>query len=342
MKEQPPAPLSHRVMTERHHNPAQPRQALRGFFQSGRAVGAVALTLGALVLAGSTAFAQVRGRYLYTLSNFSGPVKYEWVRVAADEERGETYVIFQNLVRIYGPTGMETFSFGDDLNLGHILDAAIDPKGDIFLLSYKDSRSIVTRCNFRGEPLGTLDITGLPDGLEFRPNRMIRRNDRFYFASLAASSVIITDANGVFQKHIEVLPLVEGEDKQKDGAETIGFAVDRDGSLYFTLPAMFKVCRISPDGTATSFGRPGSAPGRFGILAGIAIDSRGNLLVADKLRCVIMVFDKDFKFLSEFGYRGAKPENLVVPDDLTVDRQDRVYVTQGRRRGVGVFALERQ
>ena len=88
-----------------------------------------------------------------------------------------------------------------------------------------------------------------------------------------------------------------------------------------------------------SFGRPGSAPGRFGILAGIATDSRGNLLVADKLKCVVMVFDKDFNFVTEFGFRGPRPENLILPDDVAVDRTGRLYVTQWRSRGVSVFAL---
>ena len=75
------------------------------------------------------------------------------------------------------------------------------------------------------------------------------------------------------------------------------------------------------------------------MLAGIAIDSKGNLLVADKLRCVVMAFDKDFTFVSEFGYRGTRPQNLIVPDDVAIDQKDRVYVSQGRQRGVSVFAL---
>jgi hypothetical protein len=56
----------------------------------------------------------------------------------------------------------------------------------------------------------------------------------------------------------------------------------------------------------------------------------------------VMVFDRDFRLLAEFGYRGARPENLIVPDDLAVDGRDRVYVSQGRRRGVSVFSLSGQ
>ena len=121
-----------------------------------------------------------------------------------------------------------------------------------------------------------------------------------------------------------------------------GFTVDGEGNIFFTVPVLFRVFKFSPDRKMASFGRPGSAPGRFGIVSGIVTDSRGNLLVADKLRCVVMAFDKGFNFLGEFGYRGTRPENLVVPDDLAIDTKDRIYVSQGRRRGVSVFALSAQ
>lgn len=286
--------------------------------------------------------AQVKPTYLYGLSNFSGPLRLEGSRLYVDQERGETYVIYQNIVRVFSSSGMEIFSFGDDLDLGQISDAAVDRNGDVILLSHKDSRSVVTRCNFRGVPIGSIEIRNLPAGLLFAATRMIHRNGLFYFASLGTSSVIVTDANGEFRRHIELLPMLEGEDRQKSsGAEMIGFTADPDGNMFFTIPTLFKVFKYSSDGTLTSFGRSGSAPGRFGVIAGVATDSRGNLLVTDKLKCVVMVFDRDFKFVTEFGYRGARPENLIVPDDIAVDGQDRLYVSQGRRRGISVFALAR-
>ena len=296
----------------------------------------------ALAICASTAFAQVRWGYQYSLSNFSGQLPYNWARVYVDQERGETYVIYGNLVRVFNPSGMEVFSFGDDLELGLLLDATVDDHGDIILLSYKDSRSLLTRCNFRGEPIGPVDITNLPDGVPFNANRMVLRNGLFYFATMAASTVMITDANGAFRERIEFLTMLDAEDRQKAAAEMIGFTVDREGNIFFTMPALFKVFKYSPDRTLSSFGRPGSAPGRFGVLAGIASDSRGNLLVLDKLKSAVEVFDKDFNFLTEFGYRGSRPENLIVPDGIAIDGKDRIYVTQGRRRGISVFALARQ
>jgi DNA-binding beta-propeller fold protein YncE len=296
----------------------------------------------ALALCAGSASAQARWEYQYSLSDFSGRLPYNWARVSVDQEREETYVIYGNLVRVFNASGMEVFSFGDDLDLGLLLDAAVDERGDVILLSYKDSRTLLTRCNFRGEPIGPIEITNLPDGVSFDANRMALRNGLFYFATTAASTVMITDANGVFRERIEFLPMVEADERQKAAAEMIGFTVDREGNIFFTMPVLFKVFKYSPDRTLASFGRPGSAPGRFGVLAGVASDSQGNLLVLDKLKSVVEVFDKDFNFITEFGYRGTRPENLVVPDGIAVDGHDRLYVTQGRRRGISVFALARQ
>ncbi len=297
------------------------------------------LTACALVIGARPAFAQVQATYLHTLAGFGGPLKYDGVRVSVDQEREETYVIYQNLVHIFNPSGMEVFVFGDGLDLGQILDVAVDGNGDILLLSYKDSKSRVTRCDFRGVPIGPMEIRNLPAGLTFGANRMVHRNGLLYFAALATSSVIVTDLNGEFRYRVEFLPLLPEDDKKKDGVESIGFTVDREGSIFLTMPVLFAVYKRSPDGKLTSFGRPGSAPGRFGIVAGIASDSRGNLFVADKLKSVVIVFDKDFNFLTEFGYRGSKPANLIVPDDIAIDKRDRVYVSQARRRGVSVFGL---
>jgi DNA-binding beta-propeller fold protein YncE len=302
----------------------------------------VVLIVCALALCAGMLSAQVRPTYLYTLSNFVGPFRYDGVRVNVDQERDETYVVYQNVVRVFNPSGMEIFSFGDDLDLGGMVDAAADRNGDVILLSYKDGHALVTRCNFRGVPVGRIEIANLPGGVAFRANRLIIRNGLFYFADLAASSVILTEPDGTCRQRIDFAGLIGVDEMRKAGAEMFGFTVDRDGSILFTMPTLFKVYKYSPDGTLNWFGRPGSSAGRFGIISGIATDSRGDVLVSDKLRSVVMVFDKDFKFVTEFGDRGLRPENLFVPDSLAVDRKDRVYVSQGRRRGVSVFALTPQ
>ena len=152
-------------MTEIRERRAQLRTASTRPRRPRRDVLPAILAACSLVICASAASAQVRGTYLYTLSNFGGRLPYDWARIHVDLERDETYVIYGSVIRVFNDAGMEVFSFGDDLDVGMILDIAVDERGDILLLSTTDSRSIVTRCDYRGKPAGPVEITNLAGGL---------------------------------------------------------------------------------------------------------------------------------------------------------------------------------
>ena len=294
----------------------------------------------------SSAQGAVKGNYLYNLSHFTGTIPYSWPMVRVNDRDGEIYVAYQNFVRVFNETGMEIYSFGDELDLGSIVDLALDRDGNILLLSNRWSESTrridyeITRCNYRGEPISKIEKRNLPSTFsEFIPNRMVYREGDLYLASLASMVVVVTDAEGVFKQGYDILPLLDLDEKEKADAMMVGFSVDKEGNILFTIPPIFKAFKLSPDRKITYFGKPGSAPGKFNIVAGIGSDSRGNILVVDKLKCAIMVFDKDFRFLTQFSSRGYKPGYLIAPDDIAIDKNGRIYVTQGGKKGVSVFKL---
>jgi len=68
-------------------------------------------------------------------------------------------------------------------------------------------------------------------------------------------------------------------------------------------------------------------------------DDQGYYYVADRLKSVVLIFDKDFNFQTEFGYRGFKPQNLIGPRNLGLDQNGRLYVSQLSNRGVSVFKI---
>ena len=70
--------------------------------------------------------AAVKVSYMYKLSGFTGTVPYDRGRVSIDRERNETYVLYQNTIRVFNESGMEIYQFGEELDVGHILDVAID------------------------------------------------------------------------------------------------------------------------------------------------------------------------------------------------------------------------
>jgi hypothetical protein len=300
-----------------------------------------------IVPCSSPASAGVKADYLYTLSNFSGKVPYSDVRLRVDRDRDEIYAVDRGVVRVFNETGMEVYWFGDDAALGAIYDLALDEKGDISLLSYDFSRPAegpkfwITRCNYRGDAKGTISITGLPKEYAlFGPNALFYRNGEFFLVSTNHMKCVVTDKNGAFRRGYDFAAILDIPEKDRQDHEITGFSLDRNGNMLFTVTVLFKAFVVPPDGKVTgTFGIAGSAPGKFGIVGGIAADDHGNYLVVERLRSVVMVFDKEFRFLHEFGYRGDKPGNLIRPSELAVGNSGKLYVTQSRKRGVAVFSV---
>jgi len=287
----------------------------------------------------SFAQAPVRGNFLYYLSNFTGAIRSDMSRVVVDRERSEIYTLYQNNLQIFDQNGMEIYRFGEDLDLGHIVDVAVDKNGDILLLAYKSGCEII-QCNYRGEPKSTITLKNLPaEYSTFSPSRMVYQDGTLYFASPIDLKIVVADGQGNFKKGYDLFSLLELEEKDRGNVELFGFSVDREGNILVTVPVQFIACVLSPDGKLAAFGKPGSTAGKFNIVSGIVRDSKGNYLVVDQLKCAVMVFDNNFKFVTQFGYRGYKPGNLIIPNEIAIDKYDRIYVTQAASRGVSVFKL---
>lgn len=289
---------------------------------------------------------EVRADYLYSLSDFTGAVPYNWVRLAADRERKEMYVSNPSdlSVRIFNNSGMELYNFGDDGDLGYIKDLTLGENGDIFVLSGLGQDYSVIRANYRGERREKIALSNIPPAYSARfvPDRIIFREGALYLADTVSMKVLVTDQHGAYKTDYDLGVLLKLDEKKIRDSGIAGFTVDRDGDLLFTIPVHFQVYIVSPDRSVRGFGISGSSPGKFNIIAGIIADDRGNLYVTDTLRCVVGVFaKKDFTFKGEFGYRGFDPGNLIAPRELAF-LDDKIYVTQSRNRGVSVFRITHQ
>ena len=300
----------------------------------------VALVL--TVLSGPARGETIRASYLYTLSDFYGPVPCNWVSLTDDAGRFETYVadVADRSVRVFNSSGMEVYRFGDDGTSGTVSAVAVSPQGDIYILSRKADHSAITRCNFRGEPQGKVELKGLPPEFarDFLPDTILYRQGNLYLVDRNAMKVAVTGLNGAFKSGDDLGALLGFDEKKRRDSGISGFSVDRKGDYLFTIPVFFSAYVVSPDKKVRIFGERGGTPGKFNVVGGIAADDRGNIYVADTLRCVVMVFDENLKFRTEFGYRGLGPGNLIAPMDLAVNN-DMVYVSQSRARGVSVYRI---
>lgn len=287
---------------------------------------------------------EVKADFLYRLSDFTGVVPYNWVRPVIDNKTNEIYVanFSERSIRVFNQNGMAVFEFGDDIKLGSLYDLAIEDDGNILILSAKDSGSskyAITRCNFRGEYVGTLEVKNLPaEFTAFNPNFICSRGGKIYLADKEAMKVAVVDDTGTYRDGYDLAEILGLDGKHKRDSGLVGLSVDKEGNLLFTVPVHFQAYVLSADRKLRSFGTKGSSPGKFNIIGGIVADERGNIYVADTLRCVVMIFDKEFNFKKEFGYRGAAPENLVAPMDVAIDGE-KLYITQSQNRGVSVYRI---
>jgi len=303
------------------------------------------LILGACSLEGASA--GLRVDYLYRLSDFSGTVPFGDVRLHVDRAHDEVYVGDASTIRIFDDSGMEVYRFGHDPELGSLRDLAVDEGGDILILTYDygdpaaGPQFSVARCDYRGRLRTRIAVEALPEALvDFKPNKMRYRDGEIYLVNAPEMRVVVTDRDGVFVRSLNLAEMVDLPLDERPATKLSGFNLDESGNMLFTVPVLFTAFVVSPQGEVRSFGKVGSGPGMFGIVSDIVSDGRGNYLVADKLRSVVMIFDADFVFVEEFGYLTTRPDGLIRPSSLAVSGSGRLYVTQMRNNGISVFDLD--
>ena len=284
--------------------------------------------------------------WLYKLANFSGGIPFSYgAQLAMDQYTGEAYVIdpTHGGVSIFNNRGMEIYQFGQTADLGSITSLAVDKNGDILTLSYNYNRGAnwyyIGLCNYRGELERKIYVTGLPAAFStFQPGEIMFAGGRLYLIDLTNLLVAQVDRKGVCLKTWDINHIT-GWDKRPDRVGAFGFTIDTKGNMYFTIPTAFRAFRVTPEGKVDAFGQGGDGPGKFGVVSGITVDSRGYLYITDKLRCVVLIFDKDLNFVREFGFRSYGPGGLIVPDDDVISSDGTLYVAQGANQGVDVFRM---
>jgi hypothetical protein len=247
------------------------------------------------------------------------------------------------MVRVFDENGMEIYRFGEDGSLGVVLDVAILQSGDILALCRRGSEQAIWVCDFRGIPVRKLELAGFRGSYAgFVPSLMVLGDHRLYLASNETFRLAVTDENGRFQKGYDLVELLEIEESKRSITQIGGLSVDAKGNILFTVPVNFSIHALSPDGEIKSYAQPGGAPGKFNLVSGIVSDAQGYYYVADRLKDVVEIFDSNFTFIRQFGYRGFRTDNLSGPRYLAVDSRNRLHVSQVNEKGVSVFQIQHE
>ena len=302
-------------------------------------------TLLALALAaGLAASAQGLPKYEYNLADFTGDLPLLGAGVYLDPQRDEAYVLQGGLVRVFGPTGMEIYSFPLDEAYGGASSMAIDDTGDLFFLGHGAVDGAggpgyyLVRCDFRGEIQERIVPTELTEAMQsFAPSGLSYAGGRFYLLDAKALQIAVLDPRGAVQRFVDAGKLIGLEPEVLENAALGGFAVDAQGTMVFSVPLDFAVYSLASNGDLRRFGKAGAKPGQFGVVGAVAVDADGDIYVADKLRSVVMIFDRDTQFMGEFGGHSARPDSISTPVGVAVSPRGRLYVSQMRKRGVSVF-----
>lgn len=153
-------------------------------------------------------------------------------------------------------------------------------------------------------------------------------------------------------RHILVFDAAhKAEDMITDGVVTPGaLAIDRENrQLYVSDVELDQVLVYDADSLklkrkmgTTGHNHELTTPGDFAKPSGLAVDTEGNLYVADTLNNRIEVFDADGKFVRTFGKAGDGPGYFARPKGVAVDGDGNIWVADGVQDRVQVFNQEAQ
>lgn len=117
-------------------------------------------------------------------------------------------------------------------------------------------------------------------------------------------------------------------------------AVDPAGGIWVSDSLNFRLQRVRPsaDGVDRHFGIAGDRAGAFARPRGLAVDSRGRVLVVDALFDSVQIFDSDGRLLLVFGGRGIDPGRFWLPADVALDGRSRLYVADSYNGRIQIFS----
>jgi hypothetical protein len=130
-------------------------------------------------------------------------------------------------------------------------------------------------------------------------------------------------------------------------AEAGGLRVDASGNIYVSDSSNYTIRKITPGGTVTTFAgtaqKSGSTDGPvatalFGAVGGVAIDSSGNVFVADSANYTIREISTAGIVSTLAGVAGTRGSTdgtgsgarLYDPQNLAIDGSNNIYVADGK------------
>jgi DNA-binding beta-propeller fold protein YncE len=118
--------------------------------------------------------------------------------------------------------------------------------------------------------------------------------------------------------------------------------VDRQGSIWVVDATGHVIYKLNQDGKEVmrlgTKGTAGTGRDTFNLPTDIAFASNGDMFVTDGYGSARVVkFTREGKYVLEWGTRGTGPGEFMLPHNLVIDPQDKVYVTDRDNQRIQVF-----
>lgn len=277
-----------------------------------------------------------------------GPAEFRGPIGVAVDDLGHVYVSDSGNDRIQKFTEDGKFITGwggSGKGLGELrrpMHIALGPNGNLYVAEYLNDRIQIFAPD--GTPLGaitedTITANGeldAPGGVALTPD-----GEEFWIADFYHHRVAVYSRQGQYLREIG-----------KSGRVLHGrlhyptdVAFGPDGTAYVADAYNHRIQRFARDGRLLDLwggpfgtGIPGPWRGWFHVATGMAVDSEGDVYVADFYNHRVQKFGPSGEFIAEWGAEGEEPGHFDRPTDVAIGPDGRVYVVDFGNNRVQVFA----
>jgi DNA-binding beta-propeller fold protein YncE len=281
------------------------------------------------------------------------------VDIAISDPSNHVYVVDSgnNRIQVFDTNGKLISKWGSkgtgDGQFDNPTGISIDPVGNIYVIDSGNSR--IQKFSSDGLFLTKWDISDVGAGPVYLSGISIDAAGNVYYVQPQENRIQITTTDGNTMD--TYYPDVSAYGVGSFGSNGLGngqfstptsIVVDSSNNNIYVLDTnnhrIQKFGFTSVDGIVTGikfiakWGTQGADEGQFSREGGIAIDSVGNIYLADTNNHRIQKFDSNGNFVTQWGTQGADEGQFNAPYGLDVDKSGNVYVSDLKNNEIQVFA----
>ena len=270
--------------------------------------------------------------------------------VAVDEAVGHIYVTTFGYggILVYDMEGKLQFGIrkdgvGGDVKINVAENVVVGDRGNVFLTDFNSPE--ISVFDFTGRPVDTIKV----DISDFAPGKRARNygialdaSGNMFVSEPVSNTIQILDPKG---RRRSMITSGKGsaDDKQKplfNGPSSV--ILTRDGDIVFVDSGFSRLLVYGQDGRfKRSIGKPGVNAGELYYPIGLALGSKGEIIVGSGSSPNVQAFSPDGKFLYALcNEKGDGPLPVSDTRGICVDGANRLYVSEGLSNRVSVFQME--